>query len=72
MDKYEIHLMGSMNLFAKDEDHALQIAEEQIKVTHPKFNIEVSNVKGNNKCETNKLILKQVTIKSSAINKGSI
>ena len=46
MKKYEIHLMGSMNLFAKDEDHALQIAEEQIKVTHPKFNIEVSNVKG--------------------------
>ena len=47
MNKFEIHLMGSMDLFAKDKDHALQIAEEQIKVTHPKFNIEVSNVKGN-------------------------
>ena len=47
MNKFEIHLIGSMDLFAKDKDHALQIAEEQIKVTHPKFNIEVSNVKGN-------------------------
>ena len=46
MNKFEIHLMGSMSLFAKDEHHALQIAEEQLKVTHPKFNIEVSNVKG--------------------------
>ena len=25
---------------------AKKIAEEQLKVTHPKFNIEVSNVKG--------------------------
>lgn len=44
MKKYTVDLMGSISCFAKDEDHALQIAEEQIKVTHPKFNIEVSNV----------------------------
>jgi|TARA_S200002703_G_scaffold149790_1_gene147646 hypothetical protein len=46
MNKFEVHLLGSINIFAKDEDHALQIAEKQIKVTHPKFNIEVSNVIG--------------------------
>jgi|TARA_R100000234_G_C4904382_1_gene137042 hypothetical protein len=44
MKKYKVDLIGNMSFFAKDEDHALKLAEEDIKMTHPKFNIEVSNV----------------------------
>ena len=44
MKKYKVDLMGSMSFFAKNKDHALKMAEEDIKVTHPKFNIEISNI----------------------------
>ena len=46
MNKFEVHLLGSISIFAKDENCALEIAEDLIKVTHKKFNIEVSNVIG--------------------------
>ena len=42
--KFKVELMGSMSFFAKDENHALKLAEEDIKMTHPKYNIEVSNI----------------------------
>ena len=44
MKKYKVDLMGSMSFFSRNEDHALKMAEEDIKVTHPKFNIEISNI----------------------------
>ena len=44
MKKYKVDLMGSMSFFAKNKDHALKMAEEDIKVTHPKFNIEISTL----------------------------
>ena len=41
MNKYKVDLMGSMSFFAKNADHALKMAEEDIKVLSTLKNIKL-------------------------------
>jgi len=45
MEKYEIFLIGKKTTFASSEDKAIKNVEEELKVVHTNFNIEISGIK---------------------------
>ena len=45
MEKYEIFLIGKKTTFAFSEDEAIKNVEEELKMVHTNFNIEISGIK---------------------------
>lgn len=46
MKKHTVYLLGKLTYLVDTEERAIALAEEDIKYMHPKFNLEVSGVKG--------------------------
>ena len=45
MDKFEVFLIGKRTIFATSEDEAIKNVEQELKVVHTNFNIEISGIK---------------------------
>ena len=45
MEKFEIFLIGKKTTFANSEDEAIKNVEEELKMVHTNFNIEISGIK---------------------------
>lgn len=45
MEKFEVFLIGKKSTFATSENEAIKNVEEELKMVHTNFNIEISGIK---------------------------